>query len=206
MAEHLIRRSQRAILWCVLVAAVLTALDLGTKAWALNALSEPRPELKTPACEQDVSGHVPAQRFRKPPVVLVDGYLEFRYAENCAAAFSMLKDSPLVFRRILFSIAAVIAVIMLMWMFIKGHGGQWFGWSVPWIISGALGNLIDRLRLGYVVDFIRFHLRDGFEWPTFNVADAAITVGVIMLLIDGFVARHKTRHASEGIGHGSQDH
>jgi signal peptidase II len=189
MAEKLVARTKRAVIWCVVATALLTALDLGTKSWALSALSEPRPELTTPACHRDSSGHVPAQRFRKAPVVLVEGYLEFRYAENCAAAFSMLKDSPLVFRRVLFSVAALIAVVMLMWMFVTGHGGRWFGWSVPFIVSGALGNLIDRLRLGYVVDFIRFHIQDGFEWPTFNVADATITIGVILLLLDGLGSR-----------------
>ena len=54
------------------------------------------------------------------------------------------------------------------------------------IVSGALGNLIDRVRYGYVVDFIRFHLQDGWEWPTFNIADCGITVGVILLVLDGF--------------------
>ncbi|MCB9708580.1 MAG: signal peptidase II [Myxococcales bacterium] len=189
MGEQLIPRSKRAVIWCVIAIALLTAFDLGTKAWALGALSEPRPELDTPACEHDFAGHVPVQRFRTAPIVLIEGYLEFRYAENCAAAFSMLKDTPLLFRRVLFSLAAVLAIIMLMWMFIKGHGARWFAWSVPFILSGALGNLIDRLRLGYVVDFIRFHLRSGFEWPTFNVADAAITIGVIMLLIDGLTSQ-----------------
>jgi signal peptidase II len=56
------------------------------------------------------------------------------------------------------------------------------------IASGALGNLIDRFRLGYVVDFIRFHLRDAFVWPTFNIADSTITVGVLLLVIEGFAA------------------
>lgn len=73
-----------------------------------------------------------------------------------------------------------------MWMFITANGGILFAWAVPLIISGALGNMIDRWRLGYVVDFIRFHLHDGWEWPTFNVADITITVGVAFLLLDGF--------------------
>jgi signal peptidase II len=56
------------------------------------------------------------------------------------------------------------------------------------IASGALGNLIDRFRLGYVVDFIRFHVHEAFVYPTFNVADCTITVGVALLLIEGFIA------------------
>jgi signal peptidase II len=70
-------------------------------------------------------------------------------------------------------------------MFARGNGGPLFAWSVPLVVSGALGNMIDRVRLGYVVDFIHFHVYDSFEWPTFNVADSTITVGVALLLLDG---------------------
>jgi signal peptidase II len=52
-------------------------------------------------------------------------------------------------------------------------------------VSGAVGNLFDRVRHGYVVDFIRFHVHDKFEWPTFNVADITIVIGVGLLLLDG---------------------
>jgi signal peptidase II len=69
---------------------------------------------------------------------------------------------------------------------------------VPLIASGALGNLVDRFRLGYVVDFVRFHLRDGFSWPTFNVADITITVGVGLLLIEGFSAPSRSQRARAG--------
>ncbi|NWG12279.1 MAG: signal peptidase II, partial [Acidobacteria bacterium] len=52
------------------------------------------------------------------------------------------------------------------------------------VMGGILGNFIDRIRHGFVVDFIEFHIRDIFHWPTFNVADSAITIGIAMLLID----------------------
>jgi signal peptidase II len=58
---------------------------------------------------------------------------------------------------------------------------------VPLIVSGALGNLFDRVRYGYVVDFIRFHWRGEWDYPTFNVADVGISVGVALLIIDGFL-------------------
>ncbi len=54
----------------------------------------------------------------------------------------------------------------------------------PSIMGGILGNFVDRILQGYVVDFIEFHIRDNFYWPTFNVADSAITVGIGLLLID----------------------
>ena len=76
-----------------------------------------------------------------------------------------------------------------MWLYWTGYGGTLFAVSVPLIASGALGNLVDRFRLGYVVDFIRFHVREAFVWPTFNVADITITVGVALLLCLTYVDR-----------------
>jgi signal peptidase II len=97
----------------------------------------------------------------------------------------MLDQSPRWLRAGVFLVAGTIAVFALMLMFVRGSGGQLFAWSVPLIVSGALGNMIDRVRLGYVIDFIHFHIHDSFEWPTFNVADSTITVGVALLLLDG---------------------
>jgi signal peptidase II len=60
-----------------------------------------------------------------------------------------------------------------------------FEYSVPLVLSGAIGNLADRVRHGFVVDFIRFHIKDNWEYPTFNVADITIAIGVALLLMDG---------------------
>ncbi|MEY4575821.1 MAG: hypothetical protein RL701_524, partial [Pseudomonadota bacterium] len=91
-------------------------------------------------------------------------------------------------RLAIFAPAAAAAVLGLLWLYFTGYGGALFGVSVPLIASGALGNLVDRFRFGYVVDFIRFHLQESFVWPTFNIADATITVGVALVLIEGFSA------------------
>lgn len=178
-------RFGRALVLCLVATAALTALDLGSKEWALDALSEARPGTAPPACEPDEHGRTFMQRMRSDAVVLVDGYLELRYAENCGAAFGILRDSPTWVRRVVFGSAAGIASIALLLMFVRGRGGRLFAAAVPFIVSGALGNLVDRVRHGYVVDFIRFHLQERWEWPTFNIADAAITVGVVLLLLDG---------------------
>ena len=71
---------------------------------------------------------------------------------------------------------------------------------VPLIVAGAIGNLVDRVRFGYVVDFIRFHLNDQWAYPTFNVADAWITIGDVLILIDGFREKQP-----EGDGGGADD-
>jgi signal peptidase II len=90
---------------------------------------------------------------------------------------------------VVFGIAAAVAVSALFFLFYQGRGGSLFAWSVPLVASGALGNLIDRVRYGYVVDFIHVHYEPwDFDYPTFNVADITITIGVILLVIDSFRA------------------
>ncbi|MFT3922476.1 MAG: signal peptidase II [Myxococcales bacterium] len=125
------------------------------------------------------------QRLPERTVTLIDNYLEFRYAENCGAAFGMMRTAPSWVRAAVFGVAGIGACIVLTLMFMRGAGGNMFGWSVPLVLSGAIGNLTDRVRHGFVVDFIRFHIRNNWEYPTFNVADIAIAVGVGFLLLDG---------------------
>ena len=187
------RRSTSALMICLAALFALTALDLWTKDWAQGALAAPAQNV--PLCAPDEHGRRHMQHIRTDKVVLVEGYLEFRYAENCGAAFGMLDKAPKWVRTGVFMTAGVVAVGALMWMFITGNGGRMFALSVPLIVSGALGNMVDRVRLGYVVDFIRFHINDGWEWPTFNVADSTITVGVVLLLLDGLLRQEPTGDA-----------
>lgn len=183
-------RSVRAIAIGASALVLLLAADLGSKEWALGALSTPRSGDLPPLCTADAHGMRAMQRLRSDVVVLVGEYLELRYAENCGAAFGFLRTQPQAVRTGLFGIAAIAASLVLAYMFVRNRGGALFAFSVPLVVSGALGNLVDRLRHGFVVDFIRAHWRDtSWEWPTFNVADAAITVGVALLVIDGFRRR-----------------
>jgi len=186
-------RSRRAIITCAAVTIALLALDLGTKQWAEDTLSLTRPGEAPPVCEPDDYGRVAMQRMRDDSVVLIDGYLEFRYAENCGAAFGLMRGAPPTVRKVVFGVAASLASVALFVMFARGRGERLFVWSVPLIVSGALGNLVDRVRYGYVVDFIRFHLQDQWEYPTFNVADCGITIGVVLLVLDGFVDARKAK-------------
>lgn len=179
-------RSAIALVIAFVATAALTWLDLYTKDVALEALSAERSGRIPPLCEPSTDGYIHVQRLRTEAYVLVPGYLEFRYAENCGAAFGMLYDAPEWLRSGVFSLAALIATVVLAYLFAVGRGGAPFAWSVPLVVSGALGNLIDRYRYGYVVDFIRFHLQNSWEWPTFNVADITISIGVGLMLIDSF--------------------
>ena len=183
---------------CSSAAAVLTAADLSSKHWALDRLSQPSSGASEPVCQPNEYGRIQPQRAQRAPVVLIDGWLEFRYAENCGAAFGFMRDMPTLVRKGVFYVAAAGAVVLLLWMFVTGRGGILFAVSVPLIISGAVGNFVDRVRFGYVVDFFRFHLHDRWAYPTFNVADAWITIGVALILIEGFVdARREKRARAE---------
>lgn len=186
------RRSNRAIALCVVATLALLAADLGTKEWATESLSAERPGEPPPMCQGRGM-----QRMHRPDIVVIEGIFELQYAENCGAAFGIGNDWSLTTRRIVFIPAALLATIALLWMFAKGSGGVLFAWSVPFVISGAVGNLIDRIRYGYVVDFIRFHYYDEFNYPTFNVADIAIVVGVGLLVLDGLRKEEKKGDAKD---------
>lgn len=189
------RRSLGSTLACVAALVLLTWADLGTKDWALANLSR-APSLEPgPVCVPNDEGVTYFQRLPTAPLVLIEDYLELRYAENCGGAFGVLNHGPRWLRLVLFAPAATAAVLGLLWLYWSGYGGRLFALSVPLIASGALGNLVDRFRFGYVVDFVRFHIKDGFAWPTFNVADITITVGVGLLLIEGFFGSPKAQAA-----------
>jgi signal peptidase II len=182
------RRSPKAIVACLAALAIFTAVDLWAKNLAQASLSRAPLAPPSEVCVPDDSGRVFMQRLQTRPVVVVPNYLELRYAENCGAAFGVLDRGPAWMRLALFGPAALAATLGLLWLFVSGYGGRLFAISVPLIASGALGNLIDRFRLGYVIDFVRFHIQESFVWPTFNIADSTITVGVALLLIEGLLS------------------
>jgi len=179
------RRSLRALGIMLLSLAAYTYADLGTKEWALDELSRPN-EHAAPVCEPDAQGRIDYQRLPLPPRPLVEGVLRASYAENCGAAFSMLRSAPGWVRALVFGVASIGGGILLSVLFVRGSGGKLFGASVPLIMSGAIGNLSDRVRHGFVVDFLQVDPKL-FSYPVFNVADIAIAIGAGLLLLDGFV-------------------
>ena len=111
-------------------------------------------------------------------IVLIDRFFSLTYVRNYGAGFSILQNA-----RLFLSLLSIIAIIALSCMLIKARKGDTLSIiSYILIISGALGNLIDRIRLGYVVDFLDFNIF-GYDYPVFNVADCFITVGCFMLII-----------------------
>ena len=103
-------------------------------------------------------------------------------AHNTGAAFSFLAGAG-GWQRWFFTGIGVVAAIFMVWM-LKSHPGQkLFSFAISLILGGAIGNVIDRLWHGYVVDFLDFHWR-AMHFPAFNVADAAISIGAVCLILD----------------------
>ena len=106
-------------------------------------------------------------------------------AHNTGAAFSFLNDAGGI-QRWLFSIIAIIASAWIIWLLRKHAAQTLFAFALSMILGGALGNLIDRLANGYVVDFLSFHWNQ-YYFPAFNLADSAITCGAALLFWESFM-------------------
>jgi len=116
---------------------------------------------------------------------------------NTGAAFSFLSDAGGWQRGFFIVLASVVSVVLLVWL-LRLPRREWLtGLGLALVLGGALGNLVDRLWLGHVVDFLDFHWA-GHHWPAFNLADSAISVGVALLLWDGFFPRR--RHSEDRPG------
>jgi signal peptidase II len=129
---------------------------------------------------------------REGRVVVSESFWSFIYAENPGAAWSFLRDAPEYFRTPFFLVVSLAAMVFIIFYFRKTTDPQWLlRLALALVFGGALGNFFDRVRLGYVIDFIDWHWYSGYTWPTFNVADSAITVGVIIMAAD--MLFHKPR-------------
>ena len=105
-------------------------------------------------------------------------------AHNYGAAFSFLSDAGGWQRWLFTGLSSVVTVVLIVWLLRLTAAEKLTAAALALIIGGAIGNLADRIKHGYVVDFIDVFYRD-WHWPAFNVADSAITCGVILLLLDG---------------------
>ncbi len=104
---------------------------------------------------------------------------------NTGAAFSFLSDAGGWQRWFFIAVAVVVSIILAVWLTRLQPQERLTAVGLAFVIGGAVGNLIDRILLGKVVDFLQWHWQDWY-WPSFNLADSAITLGVILLLVDGF--------------------
>lgn len=115
--------------------------------------------------------------------VFVTSFFDWTLLHNPGAAFSFLSDQGGWQRWFFTAIAAIVSIMLVVWIAKLGASNKWESVALALVLSGALGNLIDRVQFGYVVDFISLHYQEHY-WPAFNVADSAICVGVAMLVLD----------------------
>jgi signal peptidase II len=128
--------------------------------------------------------HLVQQAFDYGERLTVTSFFELVRFHNEGAAFSFLADAG-GWQKWFFTAVSVVAVVVITYLIIKYRTQKLFCWGLALILGGAIGNLYDRVTLGYVVDFLYFHVND-YYWPAFNVADSAICVGVALLLWDSF--------------------
>ena len=120
-------------------------------------------------------------------LVWIPGFLDITHVRNPGGAFSLLADAPVVGRMTFFIGATIAAIVLLILFFRRLEPGDWLAaLALGGVLAGAVGNLIDRIAYGEVVDFIEVHLWSGYTWPTFNLADSFIVVGIGLLFFDLF--------------------
>ena len=140
--------------------------------------------------EQNLDNDPPvagAQRRTRPAYRVIDDYWHFRYVENPGAAWGLFASMSESFRRPFFHLVSLVALGFILYLYVQLKPEQrGLSWALALVAGGAVGNFVDRVLRGYVIDFIDWHWRNqpGMHWPTFNVADAAICVGVGMLVLD----------------------
>ncbi|WP_288012410.1 signal peptidase II, partial [Diaphorobacter sp.] len=128
--------------------------------------------------------------YRLGDATYVTSFFNIVRAHNTGAAFSFLADAG-GWQRWLFTGIALATAVFILWQ-LRAHPGQkLFCFALSSILGGAIGNVVDRLQHGYVVDFLDFHLR-GWHFPAFNVADCAITVGAACLILDELLRVRRT--------------
>ncbi|MDA2919133.1 signal peptidase II [Desulfobacterota bacterium AH_259_B03_O07] len=119
-------------------------------------------------------------------------FFDITHLRNTGAAFGILRDLPDSLRFALFTVVLIIAIVVI-FIFLKktANEDKLLIVSLSLILGGAIANSIDRFRLGYVTDFLGFHWFGNlnYQWPPFNVADSAITIGVILIIFDSFFSK-----------------
>jgi signal peptidase II len=130
--------------------------------------------------------------------VLIRDFFSLTYVRNTGAAFGFLAAANPAFRVPFFLVLPIVAMVFLSFLYRDlPKDARWRSLALGLVSGGAIGNLIDRIRLGYVVDFLDFHCGATWSFPAFNIADSAICVGVGILLIATFV--NKEANASSPV-------
>ena len=130
--------------------------------------------------------------FEYGETVAVTGFFNLTLVHNTGAAFSFLSDAGGWQRWFFAAVAMTVSVVLIIWIARVANGQRWVAAALALILGGALGNLWDRMALGYVVDFLDVYYQT-YHWPAFNVADSAITIGAVLLLLENFFPKKPAR-------------
>ena len=135
------------------------------------------------ALDQVTKAYIAEHMHLHQSITVIPDFFSLTYIRNPGAAFGILASSSSGFRMVFFLITSIFALGLLATIFWRLQPNDWWGQlTVASIFGGAIGNLIDRLQFGEVIDFLDFYI-NGYHWPAFNVADTAISVGVCSLFI-----------------------
>ena len=132
------------------------------------------------------------RRLRLHDVPVISGILDFSYAENPGIAFGQLQEGGEFGRWFFVALAAAAAIAVLVYFFRTPRSDDRILGACALLLAGIVGNLTDRARLGFVIDFIQLHAGQ-YHWPTFNVADASISFGALLLAYDMIFAQKKEK-------------
>lgn len=155
-------------IWYLMVTAIVLIIDQFTKYWMSINLSE--------GDEIDV----------------IRGFFKFSYTENPGIAFGMLNNGNVKWLLVTISIGAIMVVAF--YIMRTASSNRLLLWSLALLAAGISGNLVDRVRMGRVIDFILIYYRD-YQWPVFNIADTAITIGAALMAIELFIPSQHERVA-----------
>lgn len=160
-----VRSSRRLTLLGLIVATLVVLFDQAAKWWIIEVVMRP------------------------PQVIEVTPFFNLVMAWNRGVSFGMFAHEAEIMPYVLVGVA--VAIVAMLWRWLMRADRPFPAVCLGLVIGGALGNVVDRLRFGAVADFLDFHI-GGMHWPAFNVADSAITVGVLLLLADSLFDRRDT--------------
>lgn len=129
---------------------------------------------------------------------IIQDIFHFTYVRNPGAAFGIFRDFPELFRKIFFlSLPPIAMLVILNILRTVEETDLWQIFALSMIFGGAFGNYIDRIRFGYVVDFLDFHYKNVWSYPAFNIADSCIVSGIGILLVLMFVRDRKNKNGTQ---------
>ena len=153
--------------YILIISPIILILDQLTKSWAVSTLKG------------------------KEEISVITGYFDFIFRQNKGAAWSFLADKPDSFRVPFFIIAIIVALAVVLFLYKNLKDDQIIlKIAFSSIIGGALGNLSDRFFRGAVVDFIDWHYKEVYHWPTFNIADVGLVIAMFLIAYEAFIGEN----------------